>query len=307
MAGRKVSIPLEINKIATIGSVPVINSMIFTMGYGHAIINGLPDFARKPKWKYQIVFEPSLAEKPVVQSSTNEPNIEELYKLAPDIVFSMDIKSVELLESKGFTVIFLLWTKPEDIKKSVKLLGEIFNKRKKVTEYINYFDYSLNIIQKRITSSKIKKAKALYFKPKTLTQPHLVADWWIREAGGISVTDNNRKSESYSFDFEQLILWNPDVLIVTDKSDIEIINSDMRFSQLKAVKDGNVYITPMGSHVWANRTIEQPLMAMWAAKKFYPELFDTLDIIEETIYFYRTFFGYELSLSQAEEILSGKL
>ena len=52
--------------------------------------------------------------------------------------------------------------------------------------------------------------------PSTLTQPRLIAEWWIPAAGGISVTNDGRTAESKTFSLEQLIAWDPDILIVTE-------------------------------------------------------------------------------------------
>src|SRR5262249_54151223 len=90
MAGRKVALPVQIRKIATIGPVPVLNGFIFAFGEGREIVNGLPDFARVPRYRYQTIFEPSLASKPKMQAGGREPDVEELLKASPDVIFTMD-------------------------------------------------------------------------------------------------------------------------------------------------------------------------------------------------------------------------
>ena len=62
--------------------------------------------------------------------------------------------------------------------------------------------------------------KVLYFNPATLTQPRLIAEWWIPAAGGISVTQDGRTAESRTFALEQVLLWDPDILIVTAPEDV---------------------------------------------------------------------------------------
>jgi iron complex transport system substrate-binding protein len=96
-------------------------------------------------------------------------------------------------------------------------------------------------------------------------------------------------------------------MIVNNTKDIELAYSDKKFANINAVKNKKVYATPLGAHIWTNRSSEQPLTVMWAAKKFYPELFSDLDIKQETKDFYKKFCNCELSDEQVEEILSGKL
>ena len=66
-------------------------------------------------------------------------------------------------------------------------------------------------------------------------------------------------------------------------------------------------MAPMGAHTWANRTIEQPLTVLWAAKTFYPDEFKDLDLEKEVKNFYSKFFKFILSDTQVKEILSGNI
>ena len=152
-----------------------------------------------------------------------------------------------------------------------------------------------------------ERPRVLYLQPGTLTQPRLIAEWWIPAAGGISVTDDGRTAESRTFSMEQVLLWDPDILIVTDPKDVTLVGNDRRFRQLKAVQAGRVHVVPVGAHTWSNRTAEQPLTLLWAAKTFHPARFADLDLAAETASFYREFFGYTLSEAQVREILSGTL
>jgi iron complex transport system substrate-binding protein len=121
------------------------------------------------------------------------------------------------------------------------------------------------------------------------------------------VTDDGRKAESRTFSLEQVMLWDPDILIVTDPKDVSFVGTDRVFKQLKAVRAGRVHVVPVGAHTWANRTAEQPLTVLWAAKTFHPERFADLDLAAETKAFYQHFFDHALSDAQVTEILSGTL
>ena len=46
MAGRTVELPRRIDRVVTLGSLPVLNSFVFTMGEGRTIVNGLADFGQ---------------------------------------------------------------------------------------------------------------------------------------------------------------------------------------------------------------------------------------------------------------------
>lgn len=305
MAGRKVEIPQEVKTVATIGSVPVINSFVMCLGESKKIVNGLPDFAKMPKWKYQYVFAPHLENQPKLQDASRGPDMEAVLKAKPDICLTMDRESASALEAKGIKAIVLDWTEVKDVEKLMTLLGDIFNKQDKAKEYIEYFN---NMVAKAddLTKNVNRDTKALYSSIGDLNQPHLIAEWWIKAAGGQSVTDNGRKEESFSFSIEQLLEWNPEVIIVSAKKDIEDLKKDNRLSKLEAVKNNKVYITPVGAHVWANRTIEQPLTVLWTLNKLHPDVYSETDLIKDVGDFYKKFFETELTEEQIKEIISGE-
>ena len=307
MAGRKVRLPAKIERTVTLGSLPVVNSFVYSMGEGRTIVNGLADFARA-HWKYQTVFAPNIAGQPTMQQPNREPNVEAIMLAKPDVVLTMHRESVEPLESRGVPVVLLSWQQPEDVKACMTVLGEVYGKPDRAVRYQRYFDDTLARVSAALKPvAAAARPRVLYFQPSTLTQPRLIAEWWIPAAGGISVTDDGRTAESKTFSLEQLLLWDPDILIVTEPKDVALVNSDRVFRQLKAVKSGKVYVVPVGAHTWSNRTAEQPLTVLWAAETFHPGRVAGLNLAAETRAFYRSVFDHDLPGAAIAEILSGTL
>ena len=307
MAGRKVGLPAKIGRTVTLGSLPVVNSFVYAMGEGRTIVNGLADFARA-HWKYQTAFAPNIVGQPTMQQPNREPNVEAIMLARPDVVLTMHRESVEPLKSRGVPVVFLSWQQPEDVKACMTVLGEVYGKPDRAVRYQRYFDETLARVSAALKPvATAARPRVLYFQPSTLTQPRLIAEWWIPAAGGISVTDDGRTAESKTFSLEQLLLWDPDVLIVTEPKDVQLVRTDRVFSQLKAVKSGKVYVVPVGAHTWSNRTSEQPLTVLWAAETFHPGRVAGMNLAAETKAFYRAFFDHDLSDAAIAEILSGTL
>jgi iron complex transport system substrate-binding protein len=308
MAGRAVSLPRRIDRVVTLGSLPVLNSFVFTMGEGRTIVNGLADFGSSPHWKYQTVFAPHLARLPTMQQPNREPNLEAILLARPDVVLTMHRASVDLLKGTGIPTILLAWREPEDVKACMTLLGDVFRKPDVAARYRRYFDDTLARVGAALrTVPATARPTVLYFHPESLTQPRLIAEWWIPAAGGVSVTNDGRTAESRSFSLEQVVRWDPDILIVTGPKDVTTVRTDPTFKQLKAVRTGRVYVVPVGAHTWANRTAEQPLTVLWAAKTFHPSLFASVNLSADVKAFYRDFFGHELADAQVAEMLGGTL
>lgn len=305
MAGRRVTLPQEINSIANFGAVGVLNAFVELMGEGSKISNEMsPRFTKTDRWKYQYVFAPQIKDMPVFQGANDEVLMEVVLKNKPDLCLTMDKTIVATLEAQGINVLYVAWDQFEDVYTAVNMLGEALNKQDVAKDYIEYFNKMVDKadeLTKNIPQGERKKV--LYGNVTQLTQPHVIAEWWIEKAGGISVTDDGRKDGSKKYELEDLLAWNPDVMILATSGTEEELKADKRINHLNAIKNGKIYPVPTVAHVWGNRTVEQPLTVMWAMHKIYPEIMPYDKLAEEIKYFYSHFYKYDLNEEQLAEII----
>ncbi|MEN6390784.1 MAG: ABC transporter substrate-binding protein [Syntrophomonas sp.] len=305
MAGRTVKLPAEIKTIATFGSIGVLNAFVETMGEGSKICNEMsPSFTKKDTWKYQYVFAPQIKNCPVFENANRELQMEKVLQAKPDLCLAMDKVIVDQLAAQGLNVLYISWDKPEDVKICITLLGEALNKKDVAADYLAWFDKSVARAQELTKSLKQEdKKKVVYGSVSTFTQPHLIGEWWIPAAGGISVTDNGRTTASLTYTLEDLLKWNPDVMILSDKAITKDVIADARLASISAVKNQQIFVVPCVAHVWGNRTPEQPLTILWTINKLYPQL-ETTDALKQDIsYFYSHFFKINLTDDQLKEII----
>ena len=85
------------------------------------------------------------------------------------------------------------------------------------------------------------------------------------------------------------------------------MQTNAAFAGLRAVRENKLHVVPVGAHTWTNRTAEQPLTVLWAARTFPPRRYAQWDLSAEARRFYADFFGTRLSDPQIAEILSGEL
>jgi iron complex transport system substrate-binding protein len=307
MAGRSVTLPIEINKIGTFGSVGVLNAFVELMGEGSKICHDMPpSFTRNDNWKLQYEFAPQIKGAPVFEDANREVLMEVVLENTPDVCFAMTKETVQLLEENGLNAVYLSWTQDEDVKEAVTLMGQIFSKQEIAEDYIEYFDGMVAKAQDLTKDLGENKKTVLYGSITEFTQPHVIAEWWIPYAGGVSVTAEDITGEKLTYTLEDMLKWNPDVIVVTAKAQIEEIKADSRFADITAVKNDAIYTIPTVAHVWGNRTVEQPLTIFWMMNKLYPELLPAEDLADEIRYFYSHFFLYEMSDEQIAEIINGK-
>lgn len=307
MAGRTLVLPAAVERVATVGSVPVINGYLMALGAADRIVNGLPArFTAAGRWQLHLRLAPHLAGQPVLQGQAGtEVNLEDLMQLAPDAVITMDRASIRALDMANIPVVYLEWATESDIHRNLRMLGCILDRAKQSEDYLAYFDATLQGVRQAVDAVPAQqRPKVLYFNPHTMTTPLAIANWWITQAGGQSMTQDWATGGNAQYTHERLLQWDPNVLIVNSPDQMQAIYRDERFSRLSAVKHRRVHVTPMGSHLWGQRTIEQPLTVLWAASLIHPALFPQDELAQETKTFYRRFFGYALSDAEVGAILS---
>lgn len=309
MTGRTVTVPDEIERVITLGSVPVINSFVFTAGKAPLIVSGLPQrFVDAGRWKYQYVFAPQLADGPDLQDANYAPDIEKILVTKPDVALTFDADTADILEENGVATVLLRIQQPEDVKAGVALIGNLLGNPEIGAHYAEFFDSTLAGIEAKLADVPMaERPRVLYLSPANMTQPHLVAEWWMTAGGGNSVTDDGRTQEVLSLSTEVVVDADPDFIILGDPRHMEALTSDGTLSQLRAVREGNILVTPMGAHIWGNRTVEQPLTVLWMATRLHPDLFPEAELVGTVRDFYATFFRIDLTDEQIATILGGTI
>lgn len=311
MAGRTVVLPKEIKTIATFGSIGVINAFVELMGSGDKICNDMTaSFTKSDKWAMQYEFAPQMKGAPVLQNGDGEIQMEKVLALNPDLCLVMSKDLIEPLESNGLNVVYFEWKQTDDVKAAVTLMGEVLDRKELAQDYLTYFDQMVAEAGTKTAALKDgEKKRVLYGNIDKLTQPHIIAEWWIQTAGGISVTKDSWSNENgrCTYTQEDVLKWDPEVMIITDPSMKKTIQEDSLYSDIEAVKQDAIYCIPTVAHVWGNRTVEQPLTVFWTMNKLYPDLESTDDLKEKISYFYSHFFQYHLSPEQINAIVGGSV
>jgi iron complex transport system substrate-binding protein len=118
---------------------------------------------------------------------------------------------------------------------------------------------------------------------------------WI--AGNKAVVDNpaSRGSGNES-NLEQILLWNPEVIIFGADSVYDTAGTDPTWRQLRAIQTRAYYEVPQGPHNWMGGppSINRYLGMLWLGTILYPQ-YAQYDLYAETAEYYRLFYGVELS------------
>jgi len=117
----------------------------------------------------------------------------------------------------------------------------------------------------------------------------------ITLAGGNSVSSEIDDKYWVDVDYEQVLAWNPDYIIIAAEADysVEDVLADEALSTCNAVVNGNVYKIPSEAEAWDSPVPSGILGSVWLAGVLHPEVIsadESSSIIEE---FYEKFYEFK--------------
>ena len=305
MCGRQVSLPARIRRVITAGEgCPAMNAHLFALGQADTIVNGLPVIPHPP-WKYQLVFAPRMSRQPAVAPPSGMPFLEVLQGMPHDVVLVKTPLLAHLLSERGFTTACLFWRGKEGIVTSIRSLGEIMNCPDRAQAYLDYYQDVVRRVAAREADLPLSQRRTvLYLQVSPLQAGALsTASTTVLRAGGRYAPLPDLSLENQVLDPEQLLVLDPDVILVRNGQEKARLLADPRFSLLRAVQGRTVVVVPYGALAWTHATPEQALGILWLAKLLYPKRFADVDMAGEARAFYHRFFGTDLTEAQLQDIL----
>lgn len=216
-------------------------------------------------------------------------NIESVVALKPDVViiWSNQTESISALEERGIKVFGVFINRKEDVYREILELGKLTGKINRAKEIIEYTKKEIERFYLRVSEIPFSKRQKVYYmwaqsNLDTSCVGSTVHDL-ITLAGCRNVCDSI-KSEHITVNFEKIISWNPDLIIMwynEKKNPSDIIN-DTQWKILKAVKQKKVFEFPeiFLCDLWTLKFVYAvKMVAKWA----YPELFKDIDLEKEKI------------------------
>ena len=312
-ANRKVKVPEKVNRIAC---MYLFTGHVVTMlGRGNDIVavsNGL----KRDSLLLDICPSIKKAMVPKVQGALN---MEELLKAAPDVLFMPGDMSgsrgqMEKLDRFGIPTIIIDYSNMEGQQKAISIIGKAIGREKRAEKYNSFYRKTIERVKTVTDKLPEDKRLRLYYSENEATRTTLDNDLstdWLKADGVINVAFNHSGNilEGKNFvGLEQIIMWDPDVILVNEPAARRLIMRDKKWAAIDAVKNKRVYQMPMAISRWGHPgSIETPMAILWTAKKLYPSLFSEINMERETKNYYKTFFNYELTDSKVEAILDGEL
>lgn len=197
---------------------------------------------------------------------------------------------------------------------SITFIGEIVGAQENAKKLTDFNDKYVNLVKERASKLSDGQKKKVYYaqgddglqtNPSNSTHGQL-----IDLVGGINVADAASQGNTTSgiqVSIEQVISWNPDVIITTDPEFYASVYSNPNWASINAVKNKQVYLSPQSPFKWFDRPVGANMIigVPWTAKVIYPEDYQDIDMVSVTKEFYSNFYHIDLSDDDAKQILLG--
>jgi iron complex transport system substrate-binding protein len=132
----------------------------------------------------------------------------------------------------------------------------------------------------------------------------MISDW-VELSGGVSICDElGVEGGEITLTSEQILQADPDIIICVTVAGRDAIVNDPAYADVSAIKNGKVYVNPLGGSVWFKAHFEAPLELAWAPTVIQPELAADLDTRAWVDEFYETFYGYEVTDEDYDVIMN---
>ena len=122
------------------------------------------------------------------------------------------------------------------------------------------------------------------------------------------VDEPSSKGSGNEVDMEQILNWNPDVILFAPGSIYATVGEDAAWQGVTAIQNGAYYEVPMGPYNWMGfpPSVQRLLGMLWMAKVLYPDAAD-YDLYTEAANYFQLFYHCALNQEQYDALVANSL
>lgn len=312
-AGREVEVPKTITKIAPSGTLA---QMVLYTSSPELFVGLATQFPETSKGLFPAKYL-DLPEFGQFYGKNANLNMEALSAAQPQVVIDIGEKKETVKEDMDklqnqleIPVVFIeanLQTMNETYEKLTELLGNKEN-NKQLADYCKKVITNATAAKEKIGKNEV----SVYYAGGTAGLNtnaegsfHAQVLDQVGAKNCVTGVEVNSKGEGTTISMEQLMQWQPGVIITPTEEVYHLIKSDDTWKHLDAVKNGKVYLIPTIPYnfLGAPPSINQMIGIQWLGNLLYPDEYN-FDIKKEVSEFYQKFYHIELTSKQLDEILN---
>ncbi len=310
-AGRAVPVPARVERVFPAGPPAAI--MLYTLA--PELLLGWPRANRPQEREFLL---PDIGSRPEVGRITgrgNTANLEVVLALKPDLI--LDVGSVsptyvslaDRVQQQTGIPYALLDGRFDGIAQAYRTLGALIGLREQGEEFARYAEDTMKtVIGRTAGMPKGGRPRVYYARGPRGLETGLGGSINVET---IELLAQNVAAETRgglaNVSIEQVLLWNPDVIITIDQDFASNVRSDPAWAPVKAVRDGRVHLSPKLPFGWVDfpPCVNRLIGLWWLAKILYPDVFPE-DLRALTRDFYTRFYHVPPNTAQIDRALAGR-
>ncbi len=298
------------------GASPPVTYLLYSLAPERLAGLNFPPNARERRFLH-----PAVLDLPVIGGWFGQgrtPNLETLLDVDPGLVVTSahrkgDGRIIDTLDRLGLATCQLTLDRLEDYPAAYRTMGERLGLPERGKALARYVEDALARAETVTGAIPADERPTVYYAegPDGL-QTECHRSWHamlIPRAGGLNP---HRCGQRYGFGreripFEQLLTYDPDVILAGNPALLDHIENDARWQHLRAVREGRVWVIPQAPFNWFDRppSFMRVLGLQWLLHRLYPER-AAGDPVEITRDFYRQFLGVDLDAATARALIDGR-
>ncbi len=311
--GREVDVPAEIKRIAVTG--PSAQTVVFALapdmlvGVATPFADSAANFLNEKYLKLPVLGQ--------LYGGKGQINLEALLAAAPQVVIDIgdttgniaaDMDSLAKQTGIPFVHISASIGKMGE---TYKMLGELLGLKNEAKVLGDYCDEIYN--KTTAIANSAKKVSVLYcLGDKGI---NVIAQKSYHSEAIDLLADNkavvaspSSKGTGNEVDMEQILKWDPEVIIFAPDSVYKTVSKDPSWQKLKAISSGRYYEVPYGMHNWMGfpPSVQRYMGMLWLTKILYPKE-ATYDLYTEIQRYYKLFYHCDLTQEQYKAMMVNSL
>jgi iron complex transport system substrate-binding protein len=310
-AGRAVTIPDNVTRVFPAGPPAAI--LLYTLAPD--LLLGWP----RPNEPQACAFMlPDVCARPEVGRLTGRgstANLEAVLALKPDLIVDVGsttatfVSLADRVQEQTGIPYALLDGRFEAAAATYRALGSLTGRGAEAEPLARYADETMATIRQRVAAIPENRRPRVYYArgPRGL-ETGLGGSINVEtiEFLGAKNVAGERRGGLATVSMEQVLLWNPEVIVTIDRDFAQSVRSDPVWASVAAVRAERVHLSPMLPFGWVDfpPAVNRLIGLWWLGKIFYPETFPE-DMTALTRDFYRRFYHVTPDDAQIARVLAG--
>ena len=310
-AGRIVSVPERVEHVFTAGPPAAI--LLYTLAPDMML--GWPRENRSPEKEFMAEPYASLPATGRLTGRGGTVSPEAVLALKPDVILDVGstratfVDLADRVQAQTGIAYLLLAGHFENAAHTYRTLGKLLGVEDRAERLATWAETMIAEIDRRIAAIPERARPRVYYGrgPEGLETglAGSINTEILERVGAVNVAAAAGPGGLAQVSLEQILVWNPEVIITTDPNFHDLARSDQRWSEVAAVKAGRVHLAPRLPFGWVDFPpgVNRLIGARWLVSVLYPEQFpeDIQPVVKD---FYKQFYHVDLTDAQVHRLLT---